>query len=189
MSDPDLHEPESDGDESPAIRQLRDALKREQDKNKELETAVAGSTVIVRENLMLKAGVDTSTPVGKFFADKYDGDLDEDSVKTAAAQVGALKPDTPTPTITPEEADQTRERQALGADASPGGVPPAEDDLEAGFAEFHARKARGQTTEKAAPAIFDRLIAAANEGDPRFRFDPQTWRAQQDAASESGIGR
>lgn len=180
MSDIDLSQDPNDGDESPAIRQLRDALNRANAKNAELEQAVAGSTVIVRENVMLKAGVDTSTPVGKFFADKYDGELDEDAVKAAAAQVGALKLDTPTtPTITPDEADQTRERQALAADAQPGGLPPDEDPVEAGYAAYHERLKKGQTREQAAPEVFGRLIAAANSGDPRFRFDPQTWRQME----------
>lgn len=46
------------------------------------KAAKAEATAAKRELLLMKAGVDTSTPVGSLFAKAYDGGLDIESVKS-----------------------------------------------------------------------------------------------------------
>jgi hypothetical protein len=98
----DITVPETD-DESPHLPEVRAALRREQDRRKELETLVererqgrveaekARAVDAVRigdltaQVTFLRAGVDTDLPAGRRFFENYDGALDPDSVQAAYA--------------------------------------------------------------------------------------------------------
>lgn len=188
QSNPLADFPERD-DDPPAIRQMRDALKREQARASQAEANAASNAELARENAFLKAGVDLESPVGKMFTRAYDGELDADAIKAEAAQVGALldRSDQPTTTpgatsVTPDDIRQTQERQALAND----GVPPGlvddgsdVDPLDEGYRRYHERLAAGARREDAAAEVIDRIIDAAARGDERVLYDPQRWAAEQ----------
>lgn len=80
------------GDPTGGPRALREAQKRatkraEQAETRasELETKLAA---LERREAFRDANLDLANPMVKFFADKYDGDLTADAIKTAAEQLG-----------------------------------------------------------------------------------------------------
>lgn len=184
MTDPTDLPPETP-DEPQPIRQMRDALHRRDEELAALREQIAGNDETARENAFLKAGVDLNSPVGKLFARAYDGELDPAAIVTSAKDVGALLGNAATqtadPELSPEEAAQTAERAGLAADAGDATSLPAEDPLDVGYREFHAGLKAGKPRTTAAAAVLSRMIAGANEGDPQFRYDPNTWREQQEA--------
>ena len=50
-----------------------------------------------RRDAIRDAGIDTSSPLGKFFADKYDGEPTADAVKAAAIAAGFVETGDPAP--------------------------------------------------------------------------------------------
>lgn len=177
--------PPETADEPPAIRRMREAFRRQKAELAELRQNAEANDAVARENAFLKAGVDLNSPVGKLFARAYDGELDPAAIVTSAKDVGALLGNAATqvtdPELSPEEAAQTAERAGLAADAGDVTSLPAEDPLDAGYREFHAGLKAGKPRTTAAAAVLSRMIAGANEGDPQFRYDPNTWREQQEA--------
>lgn len=190
MSDTDVTFDEEDlppetADEPPAIKQMRAAIRRQKAELTELRQGAEASLALARENAFLKAGVDLQSPVGKLFARAYDGELDPAVIVAAAKDVGALLGNAAAmadPELSAEEAAQTAERANLAADAGAAGTLPTENPLEAGYREFQAGLKAGKPRNTAAAAVLSRMIAGANEGDPQFRYDPNTWLAQQEEA-------
>jgi hypothetical protein len=76
--------------EPPGVREVRAALDRETRRRRDAEealaearaeSAAAGSLRV--ENLMLRAGVDVDTPIGRTFYGTYDGELTVEAVRAA----------------------------------------------------------------------------------------------------------
>ena len=168
-----------------------DPIQQQREHIKDLESQLAASkeqvdlaSALERENVMLKAGVDTESALGKMFSRAYDGELTVDAVRTQAAEVGALNatapPAEPNPDITPEEAQQSRERSALSTDAGVPGAGQEPDLVEAAWAQRADDLRSGLPQDTAAASVIAAMIGEANAGNPRYRYDPDTWRAQQE---------
>lgn len=171
MSDTSTHEQtEQTEDESPGIRALRE-------QNRKLEDEAKLGRQLARENAFLKAGVNTDSALGKMFATAYDGELDPEAIKVAAAEIspdligGAAPTPPPAPSAEPTE---TQERTSFAND----GTVPAhtidergEDPRLAGHKQYHELIAAGEAPENAASAISQRLINAAAQGDRRAKWD------------------
>lgn len=102
-------EVEQDESEQPTQgKGLRKALDREKDEKRK---AKAERDEARKELAFLKAGVDTSTPIGALFAKGYDGPTDPESVKAAFAAIAPApttsKPETTTQTESEETMDET----------------------------------------------------------------------------------
>lgn len=184
MSDTFTSDDMTDDDEgTPAVRQLREALKRSQAENAEGEAAK-------RELAFLKAGVDTSNPVGALFAKAYEGDLTAEAIKAEAATIPGLigpaqaAPENGEETDVNEDASQTRERAALAADSKIAGEQPPVVSLEAMYDDFHGLMKQGKSREEASVAVIGQIIAEGAKGNPRFAYDPTEWAAK--AAAERG---
>ena len=172
MSDPN---PESPGlaEQRQHIEQLEADLAAE-------KARADASAPLERKVAFLEAGVDLTSPVGEMFADAYKGELDVETVKTAAERVGALKGTDLVPTS--DQLEQTKLQAGLAGEGhTPGAVvdPSQTSPIEAGYAAFHDRLTTGSTREAASAEMFDRVFTAASEGDQRVIYDPQRWREEQ----------
>lgn len=167
------------------------------DSHARLPGVEAANAALARENTILRAGVDTSTPLGAMFARAYDGPLTVEDMRKAAVEVGALAPPTPpTPapvapesTATPEEIQGALDRQRLASgapDSSGTTPPPPEDFVEAGYKEFHDIMAQGRPREQAAISVIGRAIVAGAAGNPRVILpnngQPAAWAEEIRAA-------
>lgn len=155
-----------------SIQQLRDAADRSKANATEAEQAK-------RELALVKAGVDTESPLGKMFHRSYDGELTKEAIQAAWLEVnpGGTPPEpTTTTTSTPEQTAETQTRRTLssgGAGDTPG-QEPQEDPVQRGYSEFRERMANGESREKAAGSVFGSLMAAAAAGDERAIVKPWT---------------
>lgn len=187
MSEQTYAIPDEQADDSDEFRRLRDHAKQLEADLKTTKKNEADAATLAKENAFLKAGVDLEDPVAKMLFNSYDGELDTEAVKAAAVAV-RLTPGEPTPAAgstptEPVDTSQTTERNALANDTGGAVQLPAEDPIQAGYKEFYDGLARGQSREDASVAVIGRVIAAAEEGDPRFRFDANAWTAQEEAKS------
>ena len=170
MPEPDLPEDQpTEGD----IRDFRAAKDEAAEARRQADQAR-------RELAFLKAGIDTESGPGKWFAKAYDGDLTVEAIKAAAEAdgIGAPTPPEPAPQvqIPEDERAQTRERAALATGAEPPtGEVPSPDPKRQALREFQKERDDGARLEDAGAAYFDHLFAAAYTGDKRAQFDPVEW--------------
>jgi hypothetical protein len=132
---------ESSDDDSPTTRELRQQLraanKRAADAAREAEAGMEARKRIAFSD----AGIPDNGP-GKFFREKYDGDLDPEVIKTAAAQYGFVD-NTPTPGVADIEA------QSAAAQGATGNVTQGSDEEFRLEIEKAAQNApRGQTSQR-----------------------------------------
>jgi hypothetical protein len=151
---------------------------QERDNLAQLRSQAAKAGKLERENAMLKAGVDTSTAQGKFFADKYDGALEPAAIKTEfttlfgaptpePAPTGEAPSEPPASETEPEKVAETQSREAFRQGAEAGGQEPPPDPIDAGYAEYQERMAKGTQRDLAAGSVFGALIEGAKAGHPR----------------------
>lgn len=130
-----------------------------------------------RENAMLKAGIDTESPIGALFAGGYKGELDKEAVKAAWAELGvssATPADTPVVDTPPDNDDHlsadekasTAERRALanGATADRGTTPDPRSEAKV---RHQSVIDAGGKSDDAMVAYFDTVLTAAGAGDKR----------------------
>jgi hypothetical protein len=135
------------------------------------------------ENLMLRAGIDPNTGLGKLFYNGYQGDLTIDAVRASAIEAQVIPdpnaeeppPPDPNPPLTPDERGSTQERQLTAVGAQPDGGVVGEDldprvrAVLTGFENLDA----GGTTESAMGVAFDEIASAAyNDHDKRAIYTP-----------------
>lgn len=159
-------------DPSNALRNARRAAKGKAKAERERDEAK-------RELAFLKAGVDTSTPIGNLLMRNYEGDLNPEAIKAEAVAVGALKveaaeqpppanSDAPAPSNEPEVTDEERaltaERQSLAGNAPADQLPPASPYATA-IKHGRERIAEGESEDRAIAAAIGDLATAALNGD------------------------
>lgn len=155
-------------------------MKRE-DIDKLQEAAKAGGTAaeLQRENIFLKSGIPTDTPLGKMFYKSYDGDLTPDAIKAAATEVGLVQPSTEGTkevNLQPGEERSTDERRAAASNASPGGVLPEKHPQQEAREKAEAIVKEGGTYEQAGAGFLSTLVKRYSEGDQRAVVDPRNRR-------------
>ena len=198
---PDEIEQNDDGElhEDATLEQVRAALKREQKRRKEATGQAEAAAAAQKELTFLKAGVDTTTPIGKLFMRGYDGELDPEAIKVSYGEVAP--PSTPPPPSeeTPppaaasgaagsteeDEAELRRARQALQSGSTPPGGEPAKplgrDIMDAAFEAQNPGGTRARPAEgmgdRAMNAGFSRLFARGNADDQEavFKRANETW--------------
>lgn len=159
-----------------------------------------------RELALVRAGVDTRTPIGRMFVTAYAGELTEEAIVAAAREVGAMPPAQETPVLGPdgqpitappagetaptaEQLQQGRDRLGLAAGettAPAGTLTPATNPnpAAAGLQRFQELLAEGQSREDAASTFFQGQIDAAVKGNPAARYDAAEWKRR--AAEQGG---
>lgn len=157
--------------------QLREAYERSQARVAELEQQNAQTESVRRENAFLKAGVDSDSPIGKFFTENYKGGLTVEEVSKAWSELAPAAPTpTPEPTTattdpapseepTAEELAQAAARTALTTGAT---APGAEPEIPAGQAmlqTYLGAKAKGRPDQVAQRQGLQVLFDRASQGD------------------------
>lgn len=106
-------------DDQPATEQnpVRARMKQLEKEAKELRKQVAEFAVAQRELAFVKAGIDPASPQAKYFVKGYDGELDPEAIRAAAAEAQLI-----TPQANPMDADkaawQQTNRIAAGAETA-----------------------------------------------------------------------
>jgi hypothetical protein len=148
-------------------------------KAKDLEATAAERDAAKRELAFLKAGVNPDSAVGKLFVKGYDGELDVEKIKAAAAEIpGLITEAAPAEgELTPEqeaaakaEAEQTTARQQLASGNANAGTIPDRDPRELAVEAVQKARQAGLSEENALSAGLNELVGAAMAGDRRVRL-------------------
>ena len=167
-TDPDIDDQQTDGDdEGNDLRNLRNKAKRAD----KLEKENAELMERARRGAFLEAGVDVKSPIGALFMRAYDGELEEEAIKAAYAELGQAPSSDDDGGEEPPDPDVegTRQRQALatGAASDDGEMPVTPVRGRDGRAVKAGKEAleRGVPRDDAAGIAFGELVGAAAEGD------------------------
>lgn len=168
----------------PNVKALRDAAEQGRKDRAENER-------LKRELALAKAGVDTTSPVGKLFAKAWDGDpedIDALKVEWAAVQPAGsttTPTDTPTPPGFQDPAGQQQHREGVTATGTPAGdaAPETKDPRDLAYERFNAD--RGQPMEDRQEGAVSTLLEAYFNGDRRVMFDRNGYR---DKAMQASAG-
>jgi len=156
--------------ETPA--DLRDALER-------AKAEAAEGQAAKRELAFIKAGIDTSTPMGSLFTRAYDGEIDADAIKAAAVKDGVIvEGDTPEAETPEVPSTETSDRRLLTASGET--ITHTHDALasiDAAYAERVKLKSEGASDQKSAAPVLAAILRQAGEGNPNFIFDADRWSA------------
>jgi hypothetical protein len=151
---------EADPNEPDAIRNLREANKRNE----------------------VKAKVE-------LLMDSYKGELTTEAIREQAVKYRLLSDEsdgTPDPNETPvsDGSDQTQRRSALGSDALEPGAPiPDSNPMGSAYTEFNRLRSEGSTSEEASAAVLGKIFEEARNGNDKFVFDASTWQGTESARS------
>lgn len=88
-------------------RKLEEDAERGKEAVKEAEAAKAELAAANRKTALIEAGVDMKTPLGKYFADTYQGAATVEAIKDAAGQIGLISA-AQSPAVQEELATQDR---------------------------------------------------------------------------------
>jgi hypothetical protein len=138
-----------------------------------MERDAKETRTLKRENALLKAGIDTTTPLGTLFAQAYEGELSTEAINTAwqaIAPPGGAEPgatDTAVHEPTAEERAFADERAGMASGAGDDGVPPDRDPRKVAVEEGLAALEGGAGRDEAMAMTFSHLAGAASQGDKR----------------------
>lgn len=170
-------DPNGDGDER-KVTLSRSAIRGLERDAKVAREAQAEAAALRQELAFSKVGIDVATPLGKMFAAGYDGDMSVDAVQKAWSDLGGVKddggePSEPDPTISTDEVELTRRREAL-ANGSRGddGNEPDPDPRAGAIQAGHDALAAGRSRDEAMATTFSELAGAAARGDARVLYSP-----------------
>lgn len=169
-----------DSDSPDAIKNLRAANRRAEERAKAAEGAV-------RKLAFLEAGLNAKdNPQVELFMKAYDGELTEEAIRAEAVKYRLITDTQTEDTDTGIAADssQTFARRSLGADSFDPGAPiPEGDPMGNAYAEFHRLRRDGQTSEEASVAVLGKIFEQARNGNTKFVFDRETWQGSDSARS------
>lgn len=114
----DFYEDDDQPQESNPVRARMKQLEKE---NREYRKAIAEAEAAKKELAFVKAGIDLTSPMAKYFVKGYDGELSPDAIRLAAEEAQLI---TPQPKADTREVDawQQSAKVAAGADIA---APPA----------------------------------------------------------------
>lgn len=176
----DIDESSEDFEGPEAIKNLRAANKRAEERAKVAEGAV-------RKLAFMEAGLNPKdNPQVELFMKAYDGELTEEAIRAEAVRyrlITEAEPGEPTQGFETDAA-QTWARQQLGADSFDPGVPvPEGDPMGNAYAEFHRLRREGSTSEEASVAVLGKIFEQARQGNAKFVFDRESWQGSDSARS------
>lgn len=119
MSDIDNYDSEDQMEEN--RNPVRARMKQLEKENAEAKRLLAEAEAAKRELAFVKAGIDLSAPVTKYFVKGYDGELSPEAIRQAAVEAQLISPPEPSPLV--EEA-QAWNRTAKIAAGSQTAQPP-----------------------------------------------------------------
>lgn len=131
---------------------------------------------IQKELAMVKAGIDTDSPLGKFFFDGYKGELTKEAVIAAAQEIGLLEKQAPDPGVTQEEKSATQERQQLVSGAAQASEQSGKHPTVEGKENAKRILDEGGTYEQAGAGYLSTIMQRYKDGDTRGVRDPRQER-------------
>jgi hypothetical protein len=166
-----------DGPEPGSGGDLRDKLEQANANADAIAAEKDGENEALRRELAFaRAGVDTTTDEGAFFARGYDGELEVDAIAAMAAKMNltsapAEQEQKDGPDLEPSEAALLTTSQTLG------GTPPPADPVAADpfkeAARIHQQAVEdGESNPEAIGYAFNSLVNAAAHGDQRVIIPP-----------------
>jgi hypothetical protein len=102
---------------------LRDRMKQLESENAALRQQAEAAAAAQRELAFVKAGIDPSLPVAKYFMKGYDGELNPDSIRQAAIEAQIIA-DTKAQQVAQEAQAWNRTTQAAAGNTA--GEPPVD---------------------------------------------------------------
>jgi hypothetical protein len=110
---------ELDYDEETGRNPLRDRMKQLESENAELKARADEASAAARELAFVKAGVDPTLPIAKYFMKGYDGELTAEAIREAAIEAQIVR-DTQKEQVAQEAGAWNRSNQAAaGASDEP----------------------------------------------------------------------
>lgn len=175
--DDDLDQQDPELDDEASLPGLRKAAK-------DGKKAIGELALLRRENLFLKAGIDTSTKLGTMLFKTFEGE-DLEALKLEATEIGALKaPDAaPAPDLARDAQEAARQGlyDGLGSGQPSGQTPPeTEHPTDKALKGYHAAIRAGADEDAARADAMGQVVGAGVRGDKRVFFD----RAAHNAAAE-----
>ena len=182
----DLGPEDIDGDEPNAVRELREANKRANEKASE---STAAAEAAQKELAFIRAGVDPSTSkVADLFYKTYEGELDTDAIQAGAAELGLTEAPAPAdPTLESDLAAVVATGESTAGDpniADP--TPPSGDPAEEGMKAFSEAVQAGVPSEIASTEYFNSVVGAAAQGDSRAIWTPSQHQAEVEELRNKG---
>lgn len=117
MSEYDEFYEDDDQQESNPVRARMKQLEKE---TRDLRKQVAEAQSAQKELAFVKAGIDLTSPMSKYFVKGYDGELTPEAIRLAAEEAQLVAP-TPQVQDTDKSGWQESNKIAAGAEASPAG--------------------------------------------------------------------
>jgi hypothetical protein len=175
MTDPTTTPPVEDPDEPEGVRNLRGALEREKARGDE-------GAIAVRELALVKAGVDTDSPIGKMFAQTYAGELEPEAIKAAWGEVApaATPPAPEADPATPPPTTESAASRGLGSgegEPPPPPTGPVTSGTDQAFQHYQDEVKSGMDKKTASGNVFGDILTRAAAGDPTAVFDHQAHAA------------
>lgn len=170
-----------------SVPDVDDGQRQQQDQGEniaQLREAAKQGARLQKENLFLRAGIDTAKPLAQLLFKSYDGEMTVEAVTAMATEIGLLGAPV-VPANVPSAADL--EQQAM-RDAAMGGAPAGADtELPAMqraqvLRDFHADMQAGADMESAQLVAIDKFISQAAEGNKQFLFDDDEWIRERSMA-------
>ena len=160
-----MEEESATQEDAGGIKELREAADRGRKATQE-------NDALKREMAFLKAGVDTESKAGQLLFKAYDGELDTESIRTEADELGLFKSfEEPAPSVeqaSSEDRQATTERQALAETSVPPGSQ-TESPYDAGHREFREMVDAGRPKDDAAARFVHTVLEAAGGTTPDQR--------------------
>lgn len=113
MSDIDNYYSEDQMEESETRNPVRARMKQLEKENAEARKLLAEAEAAKRELAFVKAGIDLTSPMSKYFVKGYDGDFSPDAIRQAAVEAQLISPPEPSPLM--EEAQAWNRTAKIGA--------------------------------------------------------------------------
>jgi hypothetical protein len=113
---------EDDSDQPPSQNPVRAQLKAQEKELRELRKQLAESQTVQKELAFVKAGIDLTSPMSKYFIKGYDGELTPEAIRLAAEEAQLITPQVSEEDQAEKQGWKQTNKIAAGSEVSP---PPA----------------------------------------------------------------
>lgn len=113
---------EDDSDQPTSQNPVRAQLKAQEKELRELRKQLAESQTVQKELAFVKAGIDLTSPMSKYFIKGYDGELTPEAIRLAAEEAQLITPQVSEEDQAEKQGWKQTNKIAAGSEVSP---PPA----------------------------------------------------------------
>lgn len=178
MSDTNPLDDGLEDDDDPGRRLTDEELVELRKAAREGRKATAEVSKLRKESAFGRAGVDMASPMGSFFFEHYDGELDHQVIRQRALElqvpVTGVVGDNVTAAAREAEAERLNRQSSTMAQSAGTATPKGEAPLQtraAAQANYEKLKLEGATSEEAMAASMQLFLAGAMAGDSEVVWD------------------